>query len=115
MYALVDIQGKQYKAEKGTLLKIDRVSEKAGDVLEFDSVLMVSDDEDIKIGQPYVEGVTIKAVVEEHSLGKKLTLFKYKRRKGFQRKQGHRQKYSLVRIQDIATPPQAKRTTKEKE
>ena len=72
MYALVDIKGKQYKAEKGSLLRIDKLNNVKGDVVEFDSVLMTSDNDDIKIGNPYVKGMKIKAVVEDQIKDKKV-------------------------------------------
>jgi large subunit ribosomal protein L21 len=100
MYALVEIKGKQYKAEKGVLLKVDKFDNETGDVLEFDSVLMVSGDK-VKVGTPYVKGVKIKAVVESHAKDPKVTIIKFKRRKGYRRKQGHRQQYSYLRVEDI--------------
>jgi large subunit ribosomal protein L21 len=102
MYALVEIKGKQYKAEPGTLLKVDLVDKQPGEAMEFDSVLMVSGDTDQKIGQPYVKGVTVKAVVEEHGRDKKILVFKYKKRKNYRRTRGHRQHFSLLRVQEIA-------------
>ena len=102
MYALVDIKGKQYKAEKGTLLRVDNLNNAKGDVVEFDSVLMTSDNDDIKIGTPYVKGIKVKAVVEDQIKDKKVIVFKYKRRKGYRKRQGHRQQYTLVRVQEIA-------------
>jgi large subunit ribosomal protein L21 len=100
MYALVEIKGKQYKAEKGVLLKVDKFDNETGDVLEFNSVLMVSGDK-VKVGTPYVQGVKIKAVVENHAKDPKVTIIKFKRRKGYRRKQGHRQQYSYLRVEDI--------------
>jgi large subunit ribosomal protein L21 len=102
MYALVDIKGKQYKAEKGSLLRIDKINNAKGDVVEFDSVLLTSDKDDIKVGTPYVKGVKVKAVVEDQIKDKKVIVFKYKRRKGYRRKQGHRQQYTIIRVQEIA-------------
>lgn len=102
MYALVDIKGKQYKAEKGSLLKIDRINSVKGDLIEFDSILMTSDKDDVKIGTPYVKGVKIKAIVEDQVKDKKVIVFKYKKRKGYRKTQGHRQQYTLIRVQEIA-------------
>ena len=101
MYALVEIKGKQYKAEKGSLLKVDRFETEAGEQVEFDSVLLVSDDKKVQVGQPYVKGVKVKAVVEEHGKDKKIVVFKYKRRKNYRRTRGHRQQFSLLRIKEI--------------
>ena len=113
MYALVDIKGKQFKAEKGTLLMIDRVDKNEGDELEFNSVLLLSDNDDIKIGQPYIKGVKVKAVVEKHSLDKKKIVFKYNRRKGYRKKQGHRQRYTMIRVKEIASPKSKSKPAKE--
>ena len=101
MYALVEIKGKQYKAEKGALLKVARFESEAGKELEFDSVLLVSDDEKVQVGQPYVKGVKVKALVEEHGRDRKILVFKYKRRKNYRRTRGHRQHFTLLRVQDI--------------
>lgn len=102
MYAMVEIKGKQYKATEGALLKVDRVAGDTGDVVEFDSVLMVRNDEDVKVGSPYVDGAKVKAVIEEQGRGKKITVLKFKRRKNYSRKYGHRQAYSALRVKEIA-------------
>ena len=100
MYALVEIKGKQYKAEKGSLLKVDKIEGENGDTVEFDSVLMLSGD-DVKIGTPYVEGAKVKVKLEDQTQGKKVKIFKYKRRKNYSLRKGHRQKYTNVRVEDI--------------
>jgi len=102
MYALVDIKGKQYKAETGSLLKVDLFENNAGDVLEFASVLLVSGEKGTEVGQPYLKGVTVKAVVQEHGRGRKIRIFKYKKRKNYRRTRGHRQSYTLIKVQEIA-------------
>lgn len=101
MYALVEILGKQYKAQEGIELKVDKIDAEAGKVMEFDTVLMVSDEENTKIGSPYVEGAKVTAVLDEQVKGKKVIVFKFKRRKGYRRKQGHRQNYSLLKVTEI--------------
>ena len=100
MYALVEIKGKQYKAEKGSLLEVDKIEGEKGDTVEFDSVLMISGD-DVKVGTPYVDGVKVKVTLEEQTKGKKVKIFKYKKRKNYSLKKGHRQKYTKVRVEDI--------------
>ncbi|MBN2553971.1 MAG: 50S ribosomal protein L21 [Spirochaetales bacterium] len=102
MYALVEIKGKQYKAAEGSLLKVDRFDTQPGDQVEFDSVLLVSDEQKVQVGQPYVKGVKVKAVVEEHGRDKKILVFKYKKRKNYRRTRGHRQQFSLLRVQEIS-------------
>jgi len=102
MYALVDIKGKQYKVEKGSIIKIDRLNSESGDKVEFDSVLLVSGEDEIQVGQPFLKGIKIEATVEDHVLDKKLIIYKYKKRKGYRKKQGHRQRYTILKVQDIA-------------
>ncbi|MDR3342608.1 MAG: 50S ribosomal protein L21 [Treponema sp.] len=100
MYALVEFKGKQYKAEKGCLLKVDRIDAEVGSALDIDSVLLVSGDT-VTVGAPYVQGVKVSAVVERHEKDKKIIVFKYKPKKDYRRKQGHRQQYSVIKIEDI--------------
>ncbi len=101
MYALVEIKGKQYKAEKGAVLKVDKLNEEIGASVEFDSVVLTSDGDKVNVGQPYVKGAKVKAVVEDLKKDKKVMVVKFKRRKGYERKKGHRQQYSFIKISDI--------------
>jgi large subunit ribosomal protein L21 len=101
MYAMVEIKGNQYKAQKGDLLTVQRVSSEKGDVVEFDSVLLLRDDENLKIGEPYVSGAKVKAVVEDHVRGDKVIVHKYKRRKRYKRTRGHRQDLTVLRVEEI--------------
>ncbi|MCF7933275.1 MAG: 50S ribosomal protein L21 [Spirochaetia bacterium] len=101
MYALVEIQGKQYKAQEGAVLTVDKINKETGETVEFDSVLMVSDGDSTQVGQPYVAGAKVTAVLEDQVKGKKVVIFKFKRRKGYKRKQGHRQKYTQLLIKEI--------------
>lgn len=102
MYALVEIKGKQYKVEKDSVIKVDHVGSDAGTEIEFSNVLMVRTDADVTVGKPFVEGVTVKAVVEEHGRDRKVIVYKNKRRKNYRRTLGHRQHYTTVRVQEIA-------------
>ncbi len=101
MYALVEFKGKQYKAEKDALLKVDRIKAEVGSALDIDSVLLVSGD-NVTVGAPYVQGAKVSAVVESHKKDPKIIVFKYKSKKDYRRKNGHRQQYSYIRIKDIA-------------
>lgn len=101
MYAMVEIQGKQYKAEEGGLLRVEKLPQEEGNTVEFDSVLLLRDDDNVKVGSPYVKGATVKAVVEGHDKDRKLVVYKYKRRKRYSRKHGHRQQYSTLRVREI--------------
>src|SRR6056297_4199206 len=100
MYAMVEIKGNQYKAEKGELLTVDVVASEKGDVVEFDSVLLLRDDKNLKIGEPYIAGAKVKAVVEDHVRGDKVIVHKYKRRKRYKRTRGHRQHYTVLRVEE---------------
>lgn len=100
MYALVEFKGKQYKVEKGALVKVDLIDAEVGSALDIDSVLLLSG-ESVSVGAPYIKGAKVSAVVEAHEKDKKIIVFKYKPKKDYRRKQGHRQKYSLIRIGDI--------------
>jgi large subunit ribosomal protein L21 len=100
MYALIEYKGKQYKAEKGAFLKVDRIDAVPGSTVDIDSVLLVSG-ETVSVGSPYVQGVKVQAVVEAHKKAEKIIVFKYKPKKDYRRKKGHRQQYSVLKIQDI--------------
>jgi len=100
MYAIVEFKGKQYKAEKGSVLKVDKIQAAPGSALDIDTVLMVSG-ETVKVGSPYIQGAKISAVVEAHEKAKKIIVFKYKPKKDYRRKKGHRQQYSVIKVQDI--------------
>jgi large subunit ribosomal protein L21 len=101
MYALVEIKGRQYKAEKGSQLKVDRIEAEKGNTLEFDKVLMIHDDKDVKVGSPYLDGIKIAATVEDQIKDDKIIVFKYKKRKNYQRTRGHRQPYTIIKVNDI--------------
>jgi large subunit ribosomal protein L21 len=100
MYAIVEFKGKQYKVEKGAVLKVDKIEAVPGSPVDIDSVVLVSG-ETVQVGSPYVPGVKVTAVVETHGKGKKIIVFKYKPKKDYRRKKGHRQQYTMLSIQDI--------------
>ena len=101
MYALVEIKGKQYKAEKGSLLKVDKLDQEEGSSVEFDTVLLTKDGEAVKVGSPYVKGAKVTATVGDTRKDKKVTVIKFKRRKGYRRKNGHRQQYTFLKVEGI--------------
>jgi large subunit ribosomal protein L21 len=102
MYALVEFKGKQYKAEKGAVLKVDKIDAEPGAALNIDTVLLVSGGEgQVTVGSPYVQGAKVSATVESHGKDAKIIVFKYKSKKDYRRKQGHRQQFSLIKIGDI--------------
>lgn len=102
MYALVEINGKQYKAEEGSLLTVNRLEGEEGQSIEFDTVLMTSNDGQVKVGTPYVSGAKVTATLEDQFKGDKLYVRKYKRRKGYRRKIGHRQHLSLLKVTGVS-------------
>ena len=99
MYALVDILGKQYKVEQGSVLNVDHIAKDKGQQVEFASVLMVSDGGATKIGSPYLPGVSVRAVVEEHGRAPKLVFGKFKKKKNYRRHYGHRQQFSTIKVE----------------
>lgn len=101
MYAVVNTGGKQYKVQQGEVLRVEKISGDIGSPVTFDRVLMFSDGENVKIGQPVLDDVAVQGHIVEQGKAKKIIVFKYKRRKRFRRKQGHRQEYTAVQIDAI--------------
>ncbi len=101
MYVLVEIKGKQYRAEAGSVLKVDRIPEEKGAALEWKSVLLVGKEGNVSVGNPYVSGVTLKTRVEDHGRDAKIIGFKYKKRKNYRKRWGHRQQYTLLKVEEI--------------
>lgn len=101
MYAIVDIAGKQFKAEKNKCLYAPKLAQTAGESITLDSVLLVQDGEQVAVGTPIVSGAKVTAKVLEHVKGDKVVVFKKKRRKGYAKRQGHRQQYTKILIEDI--------------
>ncbi|WP_440895985.1 50S ribosomal protein L21 [Amphibacillus sp. Q70] len=100
MYAIIETGGKQVKVEEGQSIYIEKLAADAGDSVTFDKVLFVSGD-DVKVGAPFVEGASVSAKVDKQGRQKKITVYKFKRRKNYHRKQGHRQPYTKVTIEKI--------------
>lgn len=101
MYALVEYKGKQYKAEKGAILSVDKLDAEKGAKIDVDTVLLVSDGEKVSVGTPYVKGVKVQIVVEDSFRDKKVLVLKYKSKKDYHRLIGHREEYTNVRVEDI--------------
>lgn len=101
MYAIIETGGKQYKVREGDVLYIEKLATPVGEKIQFDKVLFVANGDDIKVGTPVVEGAVVSATVNEHGRGKKLTVFKYKPKKNYSRKQGHRQPFTKVTVEKI--------------
>ncbi|NMC26701.1 MAG: 50S ribosomal protein L21 [Syntrophomonadaceae bacterium] len=101
MYAIIQTGGKQYRVQEGDILKIEKLEGEAGDKLILDQVLMVKDDNGTRIGTPTVNDAQVTVEVIEQGREKKIVVYKYKRRKNYRRKQGHRQAYTKVIVQKI--------------
>ncbi len=101
MYALVEILGRQYKAEEGAKLVVDKLSLEEGSSYEIEKVLAVVDGENARFGAPYVEGAKVTATVGTEFRGEKVKVYKFRRRKGYRRTQGHRETYTTITINKI--------------
>jgi large subunit ribosomal protein L21 len=101
MYAVVSTGGKQYKVQQGETLRIEKIPGDVGSPVTFDQVLMVGDGDNVRVGQPVLANAAVQAQIVEQDKAKKILVFKYKRRKRYRRKQGHRQPYTAIRINGI--------------
>ncbi len=101
MYAVIATGGKQYKVKEGETLKVEKLSGEVGEEVSFDNVLMFSDGENVKVGQPAIENAAVRGHIIEQAKAKKILVFKYKRRKRYRKTQGHRQQYTAVKIDSI--------------
>ena len=102
MYAVIVTGGKQYKVIKDEVLKVEKLVVNEGDVITFDQVLMIVDGENHHIGTPVLEGGKVKATVVAHGRHRKIHVLKFKRRKGYLKRQGHRQDFTQIQITEIA-------------
>ena len=100
MYAIIATGGKQYKVSEGDIITIEKLDHEAGDKVKFDEVLAVNDGE-LKVGDPTVNGASVEASVVRNGRGKKIIVYKYKRKSGYHKKNGHRQSFTQVRIEKI--------------
>jgi large subunit ribosomal protein L21 len=101
MYAVVNTGGKQYKVQQGEVLKVEKIPGDIGSPVTFDRVLMVSDGENVSIGRPVLKDIAVEGHIVEQGKAKKILVFKYKKRKRYRRKQGHRQEFTAVKIDSI--------------
>ena len=101
MYAVVDVAGSQYKVQEGDRIRVSRLGAEAGEKLTLDRVLLVGG-EDTRVGTPQVDGASVEASVLGHGRADKVVVFKMKRRKGYRRKNGHRQPYTEIQIDKIS-------------
>jgi len=119
MYAIVEIAGLQYKVEKDQRLYVNRLNVEAGKKVKFDRVLLIEEKGDVKVGAPVIDGAVIEATVNSEVKGDKVLIFKKKRRKGYQKMNGHRQIFTSITINKITASAPAKKAaakaTEEKE
>lgn len=101
MYAVVKTGGRQVRVEAGQTVRVDKIEAEQGATLTLDEVLLVKDGEELKAGTPLLDGATVTATVMEQGRAKKVIVFKKKRRQGYQKKQGHRQDYTALKIMAI--------------
>ena len=101
MYAIIKTGGKQYRVQSGEQLRVEALSADVGSSVSIEEVLLVGDGDGVKVGAPFVSGAKVRATVVSHGRGDKVRIFKLRRRKHYQKSQGHRQSYTEVRIDDI--------------
>jgi len=101
MYAIIETGGKQYRVEEGTIIDVELLPQEKGEAVNFDHVLAVKKDDKLHVGQPYLEGAVVRGKILDHGKGRKIIVFKYKAKKNYRRKQGHRQPYTRVLIEKI--------------
>lgn len=98
MYAVIETGGKQYRVQEGDVISVEKLGLIEGEKLSFDKVLMIADEAGVKTGDPYVAGASVEATVVEEGRGPKVYIYKYKAKKGYHRKNGHRQAYTKLKI-----------------
>jgi large subunit ribosomal protein L21 len=101
MYAIVETGGKQYKIQPGEVLRVEKLPGNVGDPVAFDKVLMLGTDDDVRVGTPMVDGARVTGRIVNQDKGRKIVIFKFKRRKGYRLKKGHRQLFTAVQIDAI--------------
>lgn len=101
MYAIIETGGKQYKVQEGDVVYIEKLGDEQGDTVTFDKVFLVSKEGGVVVGSPFVANATVTGKIEKHGKDRKIIVYKYKAKKNYRRKQGHRQPYTKVVIEKI--------------
>lgn len=114
MYAVIETGGKQYRVQEGDIITVEKLNAAVGDVVAFDKVLVLGEGKDIKVGTPYV-GTAVTGTVVENGKGQKVIIFKYKAKKDYRKKQGHRQPYTMVKIESLTGAAPVKEAPKAEE
>jgi len=104
MYAVIETGGKQYRVQPGDTVVVETLPGESGDAVEFSRVLLISDDESVAVGRPVIEGARVTGQIVDQVLGEKLTVYKFKRRKNYRKRNGHRQQYTAVKIDSVVGP-----------
>jgi len=104
MYAVIRTGGKQYKVQPGDTVDVEKLPGQAGETVEFDEVLLLADEASVAVGRPMVEGAVVKGQIVEQGRGEKLIVYKFRHRKNYRRKTGHRQDLTTVKIQEVVAP-----------
>ncbi len=102
MYAVIETGGKQYRVQPGDVISVEKLNVEAGAKIDFDRILLASDGTALEIGTPVVEAAKVSGTVVENGKGKKVIIFKYKAKKDFRKKQGHRQPYTMIKIDEVS-------------
>ena len=101
MYAVIETGGKQYRVTEGDVIQVEKLKVEAGDTIEFDKVLMLNDGSEVLVGAPYLNEKKVFGSVVENGKARKVIVYKYKRKSGYHKKNGHRQQYTAVKIEKI--------------
>lgn len=101
MYAVIETGGKQYRVQEGDTVFVEKLHGEAGENVKLDKILLISANEELKVGKPYLEGASVEAEILEQGKAKKIIVFKYKSKKDYRKKQGHRQPYTKLKISSI--------------
>ena len=112
MFAIINIAGKQFRVQEGDQIKVPQLSTEAGKSLVFDKVLLTNEGGKVELGSPLISNASVSATVVDNGRDRKIRIFKKKRRKGYKRKNGHRQGFSLVKIDSISTSGAKKTSNK---
>lgn len=102
MYAVIETGGKQYRVQEGDVITVEKLNVSAGDDITFDKVLLLNDGEKVQVGTPIVESAKVFGTVVENGKGEKVIIFKYKSKKDYRKKQGHRQPYTMIKIESLS-------------
>ncbi len=104
MYAVVQTGGKQYRVSEGDVITVEKLNAEAGSTVELDQVLVIGEEGHLTVGKPFIDGACVSAEVVENGKGEKVVIFKYKAKKDYRKKQGHRQPFTRLQVKSIAAP-----------